>query len=167
MRNRQITNHNAISFILCIVTVLFFRPAGFGQANDSLQIHFIDVGQGDGALLISPQGETVLFDDGTTDDCSKPLTHLSKLGLIKIGCICRSPKADFAVQSPIVAVSSVSPLANNNPPGCNENVVAYITRTGTRYHRAGCWYLAPSMILMPLKEAAPAYRPCACTGRRC
>lgn len=36
--------------------------AAFGQANGKLQIHFIDVGQGDGALLVSPQGETVLFD---------------------------------------------------------------------------------------------------------
>jgi hypothetical protein len=38
--------------------------SAYGQANGNLQLHFIDGGHGDGALLISPQGETVLFDGG-------------------------------------------------------------------------------------------------------
>src|SRR5438094_46285 len=37
---------------------LFAQPAG------TFQIQFMDVGQGDGAVPISPQGETVLFDTG-------------------------------------------------------------------------------------------------------
>jgi len=44
----------------------------------------MDVGQGDGALLISPLGETVLFDDGNSRDCSKPVSYLQSLGLTKI-----------------------------------------------------------------------------------
>ena len=28
--------------------------SAFGQANGKLQIHYMDVGQGDGAVLISP-----------------------------------------------------------------------------------------------------------------
>jgi hypothetical protein len=35
-----------------------------GQANGKLQIHHIDVGQGDGAVLISPAGQVVVFDAG-------------------------------------------------------------------------------------------------------
>jgi beta-lactamase superfamily II metal-dependent hydrolase len=54
------------------------------QANGKLQIHFIDVGQGDGALLISPQGETVLFDGGVLNKCDKPLSYLQQLGVTKI-----------------------------------------------------------------------------------
>jgi beta-lactamase superfamily II metal-dependent hydrolase len=55
--------------------------AAFGQANGKLQIHFMNVGQGDGALLVSPGGETVLFDDGVRDDCDKPLSYLQQLGV--------------------------------------------------------------------------------------
>jgi beta-lactamase superfamily II metal-dependent hydrolase len=48
----------------------------FGQANGKLQLHFIDVGQGMGAILITPTGLTVLFDDGNSKDCDKPLSYL-------------------------------------------------------------------------------------------
>ena len=49
-----------------------------------LQIHFMDVGQGDGAILIAPNGETVLFDNGVLNNCSKPLNYLNTLGITKI-----------------------------------------------------------------------------------
>src|SRR5882672_10618954 len=49
-----------------------------------LQIHFMDVGQGDGAILIAPDGETVLFDNGVWGNCTKPLTYLHSLGITKI-----------------------------------------------------------------------------------
>lgn len=52
--------------------------------NGKLQIHFMDVGQGDGALLISPAGETVLFDSGVRNNCDKPLSYLQQLGVASI-----------------------------------------------------------------------------------
>lgn len=55
-----------------------------GQANGKLQIHFIDVGQGDGALLISPQGEMVLFDDGALLYCDKHVAYLHELGVKQV-----------------------------------------------------------------------------------
>jgi Predicted hydrolase (metallo-beta-lactamase superfamily) len=63
---------------------LFFNNPLFGQANGNLQLHFIDVGQGDGALLISPMGETVLFDDGRQGVCDKPVSYLQSLGINRI-----------------------------------------------------------------------------------
>ena len=54
------------------------------QANGKLQIHFIDVGQGDAAALISPHGQVVLFDNGVRDHCDKPVTYLTKIGVTKI-----------------------------------------------------------------------------------
>jgi beta-lactamase superfamily II metal-dependent hydrolase len=66
--------------VLCAVSPL----ALFGQANGKLQIHFMDVGQGDGAILISPLGETVLFDNGVRNDCDKPVSYLQQLGVTKI-----------------------------------------------------------------------------------
>lgn len=40
------------------------------------------------------------------------------------------------------------------------DILVYVTRTGTKYHRAGCRYLSRSAIPMPLKEAVARYAPC-------
>ena len=53
----------------------------FAQANGRLQIHFMNVGQGDAALLISPDGSTVLFDDGVRNHCDLPVSYLQQLGV--------------------------------------------------------------------------------------
>src|SRR5215813_705591 len=52
--------------------------------NGKLQIHHIDVGQGDGALLISPNGQTALFDDGVYTDCSTIKSYLQGLGITTV-----------------------------------------------------------------------------------
>ncbi len=55
-----------------------------GQANGRLQIHHMDVGQGDGAVLITPKGQIVLFDAGEDmkkRDCTKPVSYLDQLGI--------------------------------------------------------------------------------------
>jgi micrococcal nuclease len=41
-----------------------------------------------------------------------------------------------------------------------EDVTVYVTRTGAKYHRAGCRYLARSMIPIALSEAALSYGRC-------
>jgi len=72
--------------VLPILAVLcLWTSCAWAQADGNLQIHFIDVGQGDGALLISPHGETVLFDDGALGFCDKPVSYLQQLGLTKVG----------------------------------------------------------------------------------
>ena len=71
-------------FLLCV----FLAAAGmWAQANGKLQIHFIDVGQGDGAILISPGGQTVAFDIGRDmvgGSCDKPLAYYRELGIRKL-----------------------------------------------------------------------------------
>src|SRR5260370_1145732 len=42
-----------------VVIVGMLSLLALGQGNGKLQIHFMDVGQGDGAVLISPQGQVV------------------------------------------------------------------------------------------------------------
>ena len=66
---------------------LLLSTLALGQANGHLQIHFMDVGQGDGAVLISPRGEIVLFDVGKDmkrKDCTKPVSYLDQLHITKI-----------------------------------------------------------------------------------
>jgi len=68
-----------------LTTLLFSLTAvAFGQANGKLQIHFMDVGQGDGAILISPRGETVLFDNGDAGECDLPVSYLRTIGISRI-----------------------------------------------------------------------------------
>lgn len=61
---------------LCL---FLFSVSAFGQANGKLQIHYMDVWQADGAVLISPLGEVVLFDNGDFRACDKPLAYLATL----------------------------------------------------------------------------------------
>ena len=44
--------------------------------------------------------------------------------------------------------------------GDNGNVDVYVTKTGTKYHRADCRSLRQSKIAMKLKDAAKKYSPC-------
>ncbi len=68
-------------FVACI---LILARIASGQANGKLQIHHMDVGQGDGAILISPGGQVVVFDvgeDTKKHDCTKPVSYLDQLGI--------------------------------------------------------------------------------------
>ncbi len=67
-------------FTLLMLLLLAHVAAAAGQGG-TLQIHFMDVGQGDGAVLISPGGEVVLFDDGALKNCDKPVAYLQQLGI--------------------------------------------------------------------------------------
>lgn len=69
-------------FLFCFVSLICLEANG--QGNGKLQLHFIDVNQGDGAILISPNGETVLFDNGVLNECEKPIAYLQNLGITKI-----------------------------------------------------------------------------------
>jgi beta-lactamase superfamily II metal-dependent hydrolase len=66
------------------VSTYLLAAIAFGQANGKLQIHHIDVGQGDGAVLISPAGQVVVFDAGEDmkkRDCTRPVSYLDQLGV--------------------------------------------------------------------------------------
>ena len=69
-----------LAVLICLLT----PGSAFAQANGKLQIHYMDVGQGDGAILISPQGEVVLFDNGVLNQCGKPQAYLQSLGITRI-----------------------------------------------------------------------------------
>ncbi|MGH9870226.1 MAG: thermonuclease family protein [Candidatus Polarisedimenticolia bacterium] len=60
-----------------------------------------------------------------------------------------------APQPPSDIVSSTS-VADSS----NASEIVFITRTGTKYHRAGCRYLAKSSIPIGLKDAASRYGTC-------
>ncbi|MDL2311139.1 MBL fold metallo-hydrolase [Peptostreptococcaceae bacterium OttesenSCG-928-C18] len=55
----------------------------FLPVENNLEVHFIDVGQGDSTLLIS-QGETLLIDGGERDYSSKVISYIENLGIEEI-----------------------------------------------------------------------------------
>jgi competence protein ComEC len=65
--------------LLSLLCLFLFTIPAYAQANGKLQIHYMDVGQGDGAVLISPQGEILLFDNGHTQCSQRSVKYLSSL----------------------------------------------------------------------------------------
>jgi beta-lactamase superfamily II metal-dependent hydrolase len=64
---------------------LVLLPAlALAQANGKLQVHHIQVGQGDGILLISPLGQTALFDDGVYTSCTGIKNYIQGLGISEV-----------------------------------------------------------------------------------
>lgn len=70
--------------VFLLLLLLLSVQVSFSQQNGKLQIHFMNVGQGDGAVLISPLGEVVLFDNGVRNLCDRPVSYLQQLGVTKI-----------------------------------------------------------------------------------
>lgn len=75
-----------------IISVLVLTLASASSraqvADGNLQIHHMDIGQGDAAVLISPKGTVVLFDSGRDmakrKDCSNEIGYLDQLGVKQI-----------------------------------------------------------------------------------
>src|SRR5262245_11197400 len=72
---------------LTAVWLIFLAPSiAFAQANGHLQIRYLNVGQGDAALIVSPLGETMLIDSGpfSASNCASAtgiITQLTAIGL--------------------------------------------------------------------------------------
>ncbi len=69
-----------VALVALLVPAAAFAIAG----NGKLQIHHMDIGQGDAALLISPNGQTALFDDGNYLSCTNIKSYLQGLGLTTV-----------------------------------------------------------------------------------
>ena len=78
--------------IICLIiagTVLlkyFEDNSGYIDADGTLSVHFIDVGQGDSTLVIS-NGETMLIDCGESSAADKVTSYLTSVGVDKLDYI--------------------------------------------------------------------------------
>jgi endonuclease YncB( thermonuclease family) len=53
-----------------------------------------------------------------------------------------------------------SRAAMSQPAETSGEIVVYVTKSGTKYHREGCQYLKKSARAIPLEEAVERYAPC-------
>lgn len=89
MDERRISSARLHAVALWIALVLAWTVAGL--CAGSLEIHCLDVGQGDCTLVISPTGGTLLFDAGYNGKGSSTvLPHLSSLGITGLDYIASS-----------------------------------------------------------------------------
>jgi hypothetical protein len=58
------------------------------------------------------------------------------------------------------AATKSSQTTTSDEQNATKETVDYVTKTGHKYHRAGCRYLRRSSIPMPLKEAKKLFTPC-------
>lgn len=129
-----------------ILIAVFFASGLFAQQNGKLQIHFMDVGQGDGAVLISPRGQVVLFDTGEDmrlKSCARSLSYLRQLG---IGTI------DYLIVSHY----------HYDHIGCIPEVLAQFPLTGTAYDRGASY---PGDAYEKYTQAVQGRRQTAATGQ--
>ncbi|WP_053001257.1 ComEC/Rec2 family competence protein [Kosmotoga pacifica] len=59
-------------------------PSLTSEGTPLLQVHFIDVGQGDCTLVISPEGSTMLIDAGLNKEFETVMKYLKTLGISNI-----------------------------------------------------------------------------------
>ncbi|HPS73354.1 MAG TPA: MBL fold metallo-hydrolase [Bacteroidales bacterium] len=116
----------------------------FGQANGKFQMHFMDVGQGDAALLISPGGETVLFDEGVDKYCDMPTAYLESVGVTSIDYLVTSHYHDDHI-------------------GCTKQILDEFPLNKTAYDRGGTY---PSTVFDRYVEAVGAKRKTAVVNDR-
>ncbi|QQK07734.1 ComEC/Rec2 family competence protein [Miniphocaeibacter halophilus] len=84
---KKITKKKIISLIIALLITAFggitVTENLADNVNSDLEVHFIDVGQGDSTLLIS-KGESILIDGGERHASSKVVSYIEKLGINKI-----------------------------------------------------------------------------------
>ncbi len=77
-------------------TFFYYVQKNFFQvSNHNLQFHFIDVGQGDSSLIITPKGKTILIDAGDEAHAKKVLSYVREQGIEKLDLVIAThPDAD-------------------------------------------------------------------------
>lgn len=84
-----------LSIILCSCTQTNEESINCSLDNNLFTVHFIDVGQGDSTLLISPDNKSMLIDAGDNSHGKKVVNYLNKLNIKKIDILIGThPDAD-------------------------------------------------------------------------
>ncbi len=87
MNNTKITFTRLAAFALALIMISVCFVGCFAQetvAEDTLEVHFIDVGQGDCELIVTPDGQVMLIDAGIPESGKSIVSYISALGINEI-----------------------------------------------------------------------------------
>jgi competence protein ComEC len=106
----------ATAVAVAVLPVFVWASALGSGPPDGFTVRFFDVGQGDAALLTTPEGATVLVDGGPQRD--QVATEISALGIKRLDVVVAShPHADHIVGLP--SVLARLPVGLLLQPGCD------------------------------------------------
>lgn len=74
--------------LIALALLLLWAPELATQQPAPLRVHFVDVGQGDGVVIQSPLGPSVVFDGGESP--SRMRDYLSSIGVTQVGLVIAS-----------------------------------------------------------------------------
>ncbi|HXF72967.1 MAG TPA: ComEC/Rec2 family competence protein, partial [Actinomycetota bacterium] len=155
---RRLPRPAAIALCALAPVLIWTRAVGAGPPA-GLTVRFLDVGQGDAALVRSPGGATVLVDGGP--DPREVATELAALGVRRLDLVVAThPHADHLEGLP--AVLARFPVGLVLEPGCPADAPSYaalldaISRAGVRilHPRAGDRIVVGDLVLDVLSPAA-------------
>ena len=94
-------NLNKYVILLLFLSSFFYTFFSYVQknffqvSNHNLRFHFIDVGQGDSSLIITPKGNTILIDAGDEAHAKKVVSYIREQGIEKLDLVIAThPDAD-------------------------------------------------------------------------
>ncbi|ERN54104.1 S-layer homology domain-containing protein [Alkalihalophilus marmarensis] len=106
-----------------------FRVAKPLPIDDDVEIHHIDVGQGDATLIIAPNGQTMLIDAGTQTAGQKVVSYLKQAGVSTIDhLVITHAHADHvggAVQ--VMSEFQVNNVLDSGIPHTSQTYLNYLT----------------------------------------
>ena len=75
-------------------------------------------------------------------------------------CTSGGPKGTGKITLPRMGTETPGTRTSGRPAQQESGVTVYVTASGKKYHKAGCRYLAKSLIPISLEDAKKAYTPC-------
>ena len=118
LRSRRRLPRKALVVGLALLPLLVWSGALSAGPPSTLTVRFLDVGQGNAALLTSPGGVTMLVDGGP--DPAQVATELVALGVKRLDLVVAShPHADHVIGLP--SVLARIPVALLLEPGCRDD----------------------------------------------
>jgi beta-lactamase superfamily II metal-dependent hydrolase len=125
-------------------------PTGFDPTTPTLELHFLDVGQGTSVLVRSPQGHAVLYDAGEHD--ANVVGQLQALGVTRLDLVIAShAHADHigGISAVLDAIPTTFYLDNGVP-----HTTATYQRTIEAVARSGARLLEPTRRTIGLGDAS-------------
>lgn len=70
-----------LRLFLCLLIIIFYPSSAYSAFDSHMDVHFIDVGQGDSILIETPSDKTILIDGGPPQAGKKVVSYLNQHGV--------------------------------------------------------------------------------------